>query len=55
MQQVVEAVQGAFAGFGHLHPGGGGELYLLINRKEFMETADDREWETRIKRWLNSG
>ena len=29
-----------------------GEIYLLINRKEFMETTDDREWENLIKNWL---
>ena len=38
-----------------LHTRSVGELYLLINRKEFMEITDDREWETRIKRWLNAG
>jgi hypothetical protein len=26
-----------------------GEIYLLINRKEFMETTDDRRWEKLIK------
>jgi len=29
-----------------------GEIYLLINRKEFMETTDDRQWEKLIKTWL---
>ncbi|MDT7601176.1 MAG: hypothetical protein QOK26_3253 [Pseudonocardiales bacterium] len=29
-----------------------GEIYLLINRKEFMETTDDRRWEKLIKPWL---
>ena len=29
-----------------------GEVYLLINRKEFMETTDDRRWEKLIKAWL---
>ncbi|AHH93418.1 hypothetical protein GCM10010174_32370 [Kutzneria viridogrisea] len=32
-----------------------GEFYLLINRKEFMETTDDRQWEKMIKEWLNNG
>jgi hypothetical protein len=30
-----------------------GEIYLLINRKEFMETTDDREWEKLLNDWLN--
>jgi hypothetical protein len=29
-----------------------GEIYLLIDRKEFMETTEDRAWEKRIKEWL---
>jgi hypothetical protein len=29
-----------------------GETYLLINRKEFTETTDDRRWEKLIKTWL---
>jgi hypothetical protein len=29
-----------------------GEVYLLINRKEFMEITDDRRWEKLIKAWL---
>jgi hypothetical protein len=29
-----------------------GEIYLLINRKEIMETTDDRQWEKLIKAWL---
>ncbi|MGW4905152.1 hypothetical protein [Streptomyces sp. NPDC004270] len=29
------------------------EIYLLINRREFMETTDDREWEKRINTWRN--
>jgi hypothetical protein len=29
-----------------------GEIYLLIDRKEFMETTRDREWEQAIKNWL---
>ncbi|MFF3695664.1 hypothetical protein [Streptomyces sp. NPDC002221] len=29
-----------------------GEIYLLIDRKEFMETTDDRAWERRINAWL---
>ena len=29
-----------------------GEIYLLINRKESMETTDDRQWEKLIKAWL---
>ncbi|MFD3586718.1 hypothetical protein [Streptomyces sp. NPDC058683] len=31
-----------------------GEIYLLINRREFMETTDDREWEKRINDWRNA-
>ncbi|MEV6949118.1 hypothetical protein AB0N07_45885 [Streptomyces sp. NPDC051172] len=30
-----------------------GEVYLLIDRKEFMETTDDRAWAARIKAWLS--
>jgi len=30
-----------------------GELYLLINRKELMETTDDRAWAARIEAWLS--
>ncbi|HEY4022031.1 MAG TPA: hypothetical protein VGM75_25320 [Pseudonocardiaceae bacterium] len=30
----------------------GGELYLLINRKEFMETTDDRRWAKLVTDWL---
>lgn len=33
----------------------GGQLYLLIDRKEFMETTQDRVWEQRIKDWLWEG
>jgi hypothetical protein len=29
-----------------------GEIYLLVNRKEIMETTDDRKWERLIKAWL---
>jgi hypothetical protein len=29
-----------------------GEFYLLINRREFMETTDDRRWEKLINEWL---
>ncbi|MFG2955489.1 hypothetical protein ACGF5O_17405 [Streptomyces sp. NPDC048291] len=29
-----------------------GEIYLLVNRREFMETTDDRQWEKRINDWL---
>ncbi|MGW7423201.1 hypothetical protein ACWGJB_24715 [Streptomyces sp. NPDC054813] len=29
------------------------EIYLLINRREIMETTDDREWEQRINDWRN--
>lgn len=29
-----------------------GEFYLLINRKEFMESTDDLKWEKLIKTWL---
>jgi hypothetical protein len=29
-----------------------GEIYLLVNRKELMETTDDRRWEKLIKTWL---
>ncbi|MEV4754557.1 hypothetical protein AB0J86_05490 [Micromonospora sp. NPDC049559] len=31
-----------------------GEIYLLINRHEFMETTDDRKWEKRINDWRAS-
>ncbi|MER6082073.1 hypothetical protein [Streptomyces sp. NPDC001833] len=30
-----------------------GDIYLLVNRREFMETTDDRKWEKRINDWLN--
>ncbi|WP_030938436.1 hypothetical protein [Streptomyces sp. NRRL S-646] len=30
-----------------------GEVYLLIDRKEFMETTDDRAWAARIEAWLS--
>ncbi|MEU6193842.1 hypothetical protein [Streptomyces sp. NPDC047061] len=30
-----------------------GEIYLLINRREIMETTDDRQWEKRINDWRN--
>ncbi|MEU9406178.1 hypothetical protein AB0E08_10790 [Streptomyces sp. NPDC048281] len=29
-----------------------GEIYLLVNRREFMETTDDRQWEKHINDWL---
>lgn len=29
-----------------------GEIYLLINRREIMETTDGRQWEKLIKAWL---
>ena len=29
-----------------------GEIYLLIDRKEFMETTDDRAWAARLTAWL---
>lgn len=29
-----------------------GEIYLLVNRKELMETTDDKKWERLIKAWL---
>ncbi|MER5789081.1 hypothetical protein [Streptomyces sp. NPDC001980] len=29
-----------------------GDIYLLVNRREFMETTDDRQWEKRINDWL---
>jgi hypothetical protein len=29
-----------------------GEIYLLVNRRELMETTDDRRWEALIKTWL---
>jgi hypothetical protein len=29
-----------------------GEIYLLIDRKEFMETTRDREWADAIRTWL---
>lgn len=29
-----------------------GEFYLLIDRKEFMESTDDLRWEKLIKTWL---
>ena len=28
-----------------------GEIYLLIDRKEFMETTRDKEWENAINAW----
>ncbi|MGW3288595.1 hypothetical protein ACWDR3_28545 [Streptomyces sp. NPDC001002] len=31
-----------------------GEIYLLIDRKEFMETTRDREWERHITTWLTT-
>ncbi|MER6225916.1 hypothetical protein ACWCYL_39520 [Streptomyces sp. 900105755] len=30
-----------------------GDIYLLVNRREFMETTDDRQWEKRINDWLS--
>ncbi|MBO1331528.1 hypothetical protein [Streptomyces sp. VRA16 Mangrove soil] len=30
---------------------GVGEIYLLVDRKEFMETTDDRAWAERIRAW----
>jgi hypothetical protein len=32
-----------------------GEIYLLINRKEFMETTEDRAWERSLNEWLDGG
>jgi hypothetical protein len=29
-----------------------GELYLLINRKEIMESTDDKRWYQLIEKWL---
>ena len=29
-----------------------GDIYLLVNRREFMETTDDRQWEKLINDWL---
>jgi hypothetical protein len=29
-----------------------GELYLLIDRKEFMETNDDKRWSQLIEKWI---
>ncbi|MFI9380779.1 hypothetical protein [Kutzneria sp. NPDC052558] len=29
-----------------------GELYLLINRKEVMESTDDKKWAQLIEKWL---
>ena len=31
-----------------------GELYLLIDRKEFMETTDDRRWAKLLDEWLTA-
>ncbi|GAA1659457.1 hypothetical protein GCM10009765_06020 [Fodinicola feengrottensis] len=31
-----------------------GEMYLLIDRKEFMETTDDRRWATLLTDWQRS-
>ncbi|MFB9904270.1 hypothetical protein [Allokutzneria oryzae] len=28
------------------------EIYLLIDRKEFMETTDDRRWGELIEKWI---
>lgn len=30
-----------------------GELYLLIDRKEIMETTDDRRWAALLREWLS--
>ena len=30
----------------------GGEIYLLIDRKDFMETTDDRHWAELIEKWI---
>ena len=32
-----------------------GEIYLLIDWKEFMEITHDRQWERKIKDWLARG
>ena len=32
-----------------------GQLYLLIDRKDYVETTHDRAWEQRIKDWLWEG
>ncbi|MEW1644241.1 hypothetical protein [Streptomyces sp. NPDC091219] len=32
-----------------------GQVYLLIDRKEFMETTRDRAWERHIKAWPAAG
>jgi len=29
-----------------------GELYLLIDRKEFMETTEDKRWAQLIEKWI---
>ncbi|QUQ68675.1 hypothetical protein [Kutzneria sp. CA-103260] len=29
-----------------------GELYLLINRKELMESTDDKRWAQLIEKWI---
>jgi hypothetical protein len=31
-----------------------GKLYLLIDRKEFMETTDDRRWAKLLDEWLTA-
>jgi hypothetical protein len=31
-----------------------GQLYLLIDRREFMETTDDRRWARLLANWLAS-
>ncbi|MFJ1766904.1 hypothetical protein ACIOD2_41700 [Amycolatopsis sp. NPDC088138] len=30
---------------------GAGEIYLLIDRKEFMETTDNKSWEKELAAW----
>ncbi|NUP53075.1 MAG: hypothetical protein HOW97_38005 [Catenulispora sp.] len=32
-----------------------GQIYLLIDWKEFMETTHDRQWAAAVKAWLASG
>ena len=29
-----------------------GEIYLLIDRKEFMETTDNKNWQAHLAEWL---
>ncbi|WP_433760282.1 hypothetical protein [Nocardia sp. CA-135398] len=32
----------------------GGEIYLLIDRREIMESTRNKQWENAIRRWLDT-